>query len=142
VAGPSVDQVPVDGIALGPGITIDPTSRRQFNGNCNGSALPLLVFQANVDRTAAPGGRSVLLTLNGETTALTGGLRIAAGATVCVGDCDGSGSVEISELVTGVNLALGNAMLDTCPAFDADGDGMVSVSELIQAVNAALNGCA
>jgi YVTN family beta-propeller protein len=60
----------------------------------------------------------------------------------CTGDCDGTFSVEIHELVLGVNIALGSAPLSACPAFDADGTGIVEIYELIAAVNNALNGCA
>ncbi len=33
----------------------------------------------------------------------------ASAGTVCVGDCNGDGSVAINELITGVNIALGAA---------------------------------
>ena len=66
----------------------------------------------------------------------------SAGETVCVGDCNGDGTVAINELITGVNIALGSAALDACPAFDGSGDGTVAINELIAAVNAALAGCA
>jgi len=59
----------------------------------------------------------------------------------CPGDCDGGGDVTVNELITGVNIALGNSGVSSCPAFDRNGDGMVSISELIDAVNAALMGC-
>jgi len=59
----------------------------------------------------------------------------------CPGDCNGGGSVDVSELIRGVNIALGSSPLSTCPAFDTSGDGTVAVNELIAAVNAALNGC-
>jgi hypothetical protein len=61
--------------------------------------------------------------------------------TACVGDCDGSGAVTVDELITGVNVGLGNLTIDVCPAFDSGGDGTVTVDELLQGVNAALNGC-
>ncbi len=59
----------------------------------------------------------------------------------CTGDCDGDGMVTISELVTGVRIALQLAEPDDCPSVDANGDGTVTVNELIQAVLAALLGC-
>lgn len=59
----------------------------------------------------------------------------------CVGDCDSSGSVSISKLVVGVNIALGNAQLASCPSFDDDSNGSVEVDELITGVNNALSGC-
>lgn len=60
----------------------------------------------------------------------------------CVGDCDGSGTVVIAELIRGVSIALGSAPLAECPAFDRTGGGEVNVAELINAVSNALTGCA
>ena len=62
-------------------------------------------------------------------------------APACIGDCNGDGEVTVNELITGVNIALGNSPISACPAFDGDGDGEVSIAELIGAVNAALGGC-
>jgi autotransporter-associated beta strand protein len=62
-------------------------------------------------------------------------------SSACVGDCDGIGSVSVSNLVLGVNIALNQAPVSACPAFDPDGDGRVTIAELIQAVGNALNGC-
>ena len=59
----------------------------------------------------------------------------------CAGDCDGSGDVTINELLTLVNIALGNAAT-ACPAGDRNHDGSITIDELLAAVNAALNGCA
>ena len=74
---------------------------------------------------------------------VAGSLFAATAASAqCVGDCSGDGTVAINELITGVNIALGSAALDTCPAFDADADGGVAINELIAAVGALLNGCA
>jgi hypothetical protein len=63
------------------------------------------------------------------------------GATTCVGNCNGDTVVAINELLQGVNIALGNAELDVCPAFDNSGNGQVEVNELIIGVSNALNGC-
>src|SRR6185369_11439847 len=59
----------------------------------------------------------------------------------CAGDCDGDGQVGISELITGVNMALGLLPVAQCAAFDGDGDQQVGITELITAVNAALGSC-
>jgi len=59
----------------------------------------------------------------------------------CAGDCDGGNTVDISELITCVNIALGSADLATCTACDPDGNGSVDISELVSAVNAALDAC-
>lgn len=68
----------------------------------------------------------------------SGSVQVMAG---CIGDCDGDDAVTVEELVLGVNVALGNGPLASCPQFDANGDGVVTIEELIQAVNAALDGC-
>jgi hypothetical protein len=65
----------------------------------------------------------------------------ASAGPACVGDCDGDGEVEINELISGVNIALGNQALTVCPAFDGNGSGDVSIGELITAVSNSLNGC-
>jgi hypothetical protein len=62
-------------------------------------------------------------------------------AVPCAGDCDTNGDVGISELLGGVNIALGRAGLETCPACDANGDDTVTVSDLVRAIANALNGC-
>jgi len=79
-----------------------------------------------------------LVTAAAVLVALGGATPVTA---ACPGDCDGSGSVTIGELVKGVNIALGSLPVSACPAFDINGDQTVAVNELIAAVNAALNGC-
>jgi hypothetical protein len=69
-------------------------------------------------------------------------IKVGNEALACVGDCGAVGTVEVSNLVTGVNIDLGLADLSTCPAFDRDGDGNVRINELLQGVQSALNGCA
>jgi len=49
--------------------------------------------------------------------------------------------VTVDEIVTGVNIALGLASSQVCPAMDTNGDEQVTIDELLQAVNAALFGC-
>ena len=58
----------------------------------------------------------------------------------CVGDCRGVGLVEIADLVTGVNIALGFLPVSACPAFE-NAQGMVDIAQLITGVNNVLNGC-
>ena len=59
----------------------------------------------------------------------------------CTGDCNGDGTVTVSELLTMVNVALRNANTDACFAGDANHDGQITVDEILTAVNNALNGC-
>lgn len=59
----------------------------------------------------------------------------------CVGDCDENGAVAVNELITGVNIALARAAVETCASLDTDADGLVAINEIIGAVNNALRGC-
>ncbi len=59
----------------------------------------------------------------------------------CAGDCSGNGRVTIEELVTMVQIALGNAAVTTCAAGDIGSDGAISIDELVLAVNDTLAGC-
>jgi hypothetical protein len=49
--------------------------------------------------------------------------------------------VTVRELITMVNIGLGNAAVSTCTAGDANGDGEITVNEIVAGVSAALNGC-
>lgn len=68
-------------------------------------------------------------------------LRQPGLAASCPGDCGRNGEVTVDELILGVNIALGSALVDQCTAMDSGGDGEVTINELVSAVNAALNGC-
>ena len=55
-----------------------------------------------------------------------------------VGDCGGKGSVSIANVITLMNIALGNAPASACPHGIPSGNG-ASITLIIQAVNNALN---
>jgi len=59
----------------------------------------------------------------------------------CVGDCDGSGSVTVDELITMVNIALGDFPPSACPDGGLPIGGDVNVAVIIRGVNNALDGC-
>jgi glucose/arabinose dehydrogenase len=59
----------------------------------------------------------------------------------CVGDCGGDGTVTVDELLTMVNIALGNSDVSACNVGDVNGDRHITVDEIITAVNNALNRC-
>jgi hypothetical protein len=59
----------------------------------------------------------------------------------CTGDCGNDGTVTVDEILTMVNIALGNAQVSDCNAGDVNGDGEVTIDEILTAVNNALNGC-
>jgi len=60
---------------------------------------------------------------------------------VCVGNCHGSGTVTVDDIITMVNIALGNADISACSAGEADSDRQITLDEILKAVNNALNGC-
>ncbi len=63
------------------------------------------------------------------------------GHPTCVGDCSVDRQATVDELVTMVNIALGNADVSGCEAGDLSQDGQITVDEILTAVNNALNGC-
>lgn len=60
----------------------------------------------------------------------------------CTGDCDGSGTVVVNEIVTMVNIALERALMNTCAAGNSDGNQQITINEILTAVNGLLGGCA
>lgn len=63
-----------------------------------------------------------------------------ASAAQCVGDCNADGTVTVSELIVGVNIALGLQPPSACPAFQGR-QGDVTIAQLVLGVNTVLNGC-
>jgi hypothetical protein len=58
----------------------------------------------------------------------------------CVGDCDGSGEVTVDEVITMVNITLGNTQPSDCPnGIPVDAD--VDITLIVRAVNNALGVC-
>jgi len=64
-----------------------------------------------------------------------------AGAPACVGNCSGDRQVSVADLLTMVNIALGNSPVTACEAGDGNLDGQITVDEILVAVNNALVGC-
>lgn len=62
-------------------------------------------------------------------------------ASPCGGDCDGDGSVDVSELTAAIGIGLGSGSIETCQSADEDSSGTVDVGELVVAVQHALEGC-
>ena len=62
-------------------------------------------------------------------------------SSACVGDCNGDLQVTVDEILSMVNIALGNTSVSACEAGDANHDGEVTVNEILAAVNNALNSC-
>jgi hypothetical protein len=59
----------------------------------------------------------------------------------CAGDCNNDGQVTVDEIITLVNVALGNTPVADCQAGDTNHDSQVTVDEILTAVNSALSGC-
>ncbi len=66
---------------------------------------------------------------------------IQTARTCDLGDCNQDLQVTVDELLTMVNIALGNADIGICTAGDGNGDGQITIDEILTAVNNALNGC-
>jgi hypothetical protein len=58
----------------------------------------------------------------------------------CLGDCSGTHTVAVNDVITLVNIALGTAQPSACPEGIPSG-AQVNVALIIQAVNNALSGC-
>jgi len=119
-----------------------PIARIEFSGGVidNFTFVPL-VDAATPTATVAPTAIDTATPAATSTPAASSTPVPTEAPLACVGDCDGDGQLSVSELVRGVNIALGNLAVDVCPAFDPDDDGAVMISELVAAVNAALRGC-
>ena len=63
----------------------------------------------------------------------------AAGAQACVGDCNSDGRVAVNEIVTMVNIGLGNTDASSCTRGDSDANGAITVNEIVAAVASALS---
>ncbi len=68
-------------------------------------------------------------------------LPVSPVSAACGGDCGGDGEVTVDEVLTLVNIALGNVDISGCTAGDLSGEGEITVDEIITAVQHALDGC-
>lgn len=59
----------------------------------------------------------------------------------CVGDCSDSGQVTIDEILTTVDIALGNRDPSLCGPGDRNGDGHITIDEILAAIRNAADGC-
>ena len=60
---------------------------------------------------------------------------------VCAGDYTADGEVTVNDVITMVDIALGNQAIASCEPGDRDGNGDITIDEILQAVNKALGGC-
>jgi hypothetical protein len=88
----------------------------------------------------APGnnaGQTGSLGTCGGTAATPTPTATVASGGACEGDCNGNLLVAVNELVTAVNIVLGNLPLTACNVFPTQ----PSINNLIRSVNNLLNGC-
>jgi hypothetical protein len=99
------------------------------SGRClAGIAPPTVSPTVTPSATAAP------------STTPTASATVTAARQGCVGDCSGTHTVAVNDVITLVNIDLGNAPAPTC-AHGVPSGADVTVAVIIQAVNNALNGC-
>ncbi|MGH3428315.1 MAG: hypothetical protein ACRDQZ_12240, partial [Mycobacteriales bacterium] len=123
---------------------VDPTPRRVV-GTVQVGDAPMGIVAVRVpegqcpDACGTPAG-----TTSATVTPVPTATATRASATTpiaCAGDCNGDGTVTVSELITLVDLALGTTDPSTCLAAGANGDRQITIAEIVEAVGNALNGC-
>jgi hypothetical protein len=67
--------------------------------------------------------------------------RTGRAADVCAGDCSGTGTVAITDIILLVNINFGNQPPSACPHGIPPGEEDVPITLIIQAVGNDLNGC-
>ena len=91
--------------------------------------------------TATPTATATPTQMKTQTPTTTPSQQPTSIASPCVGDCNGDGAVTVDELLSLVNIGLGNASVSTCLAGDVNHDNEITIDEILAAVNNALNGC-
>jgi hypothetical protein len=127
----------------------------------NNTYYPVAFFDLNGDQEYEPGEPFAVFNGGVEATANQFGINFVfgdenVGATPapnsptptatktpgpCIGNCGNDGQVTVDDILTLVNIALGNRSVSDCQAGDFNGDNQITVDEILKAVNAALNGC-
>ncbi|MFI5399240.1 MAG: choice-of-anchor Q domain-containing protein [Candidatus Binatia bacterium] len=105
-----------------------------FGASCTGGSLC-------IPRTVTPTATPTSTPTATPTATHTATPTPTASPISCVGDCNRAGSVTVDEILTMVNIALGNSPISDCLPGDANNDGQITVDEILTAVNNALNGC-
>jgi hypothetical protein len=127
-AAPPVDNLDQRGYVR-PGVGATNCSIGAYEYNAQPSSEPTATATETPVSTSSPTGTPTAAAVPTPTVA------------PCVGDCNGDGTVTVNEILTMVNIALGNAPVTACEAGDANHDGRITVDEILMAVNNALNGC-
>jgi hypothetical protein len=75
------------------------------------------------------------------TLAVVLGLAPGRARADCVGDCDMSGTVTVTDVTVMVNIVLETAQVTSCPIGDGNADARITINDIIIAVNNALADC-
>jgi hypothetical protein len=125
-----------------PSATTPPTATQTSSPTFSPTAAPTASTTSTPTFTASPTATEVppSATTSPSETA-TPAPTVTFSPFPCPGDCNHDGQVAVNEIITAVNIALGNQTLDTCPNADITGDQRVTINELITFVNGLLEAC-
>jgi hypothetical protein len=115
---------------------LDETDVGYVAGDTPGNYRTLMLIPAGT----APGPHTIRVSPGGTTTYGLAVFNVTEPTGPCMGDCNGDGPVQLSDLVTGVNVLLGRLAPSACPAFAA-GVGRPTIADLLAAVVSSLNRC-
>jgi len=128
-----------------PAGTVTPTPAGTVTPTPAGTVTPTAAVTATPTAavTATPTG-TVTAPVAGTVTPTAGVTRTPTAKPTprCLGDCSDDSVVTVHELLTLINIALGNVPLATCEAGDAGDDGQITIDEILVAVQKAVYGCA
>ncbi len=86
-------------------------------------------------------GDAILRRVFGAALAVGFHAALGSAAGACIGDCNFDRMVEIDELITSVNIALGTEGIAACEGADGSLDDGVDIAELVAAVRNSMQGC-
>jgi hypothetical protein len=112
-------------------------STLHFTATAPGPAALTLLFNENREETRFFGADCVSSL---DTNRIDGSVTIQESGTPCIGDCDGSGTVTVDEILTLVNIALTTLPVSACPQGVGNATA-VTIDLIIEAVNNALGSC-
>jgi hypothetical protein len=59
----------------------------------------------------------------------------------CACDCNSDGEVDVSEVLTGINILFGRTPMNRCANLDRDRNGQAGIEDLVAGVEAVMKGC-
>jgi hypothetical protein len=131
--------VPNDVDAIAASVLLDPTATPTDTASPTPTSTdgpPPATNTPTSTPTRTPGGPTDTPTATATATAT--GSPVVIG---CPGDCNGNRVVDVSELIRGVNLALGGTAGGECTQFDTNSSGTIEIDELVAAVARSVMGC-